>query len=75
MPVTAPDIYSLLPVLLALFISISLRNVIVVLFTGLFAGVLMIEGPALLGGVYVTTPEVALLDPRGRSVMYICMYA
>ena len=51
MPVTAPDIYSLLPVLLALFISISLRNVIVGLFTGLFAGVLMIEGPALLGGV------------------------
>ena len=51
MPVTAPDIYSLLPVLLALFISISLRNVIVGLFTGLFAGVLLIEGPALLGGV------------------------
>jgi Na+/H+ antiporter NhaC len=51
MPVTAPDIFSLLPVLLALFISISLRNVIVGLFTGLFAGVLMIEGPALLGGV------------------------
>jgi Na+/H+ antiporter NhaC len=51
MPATAPDIFSLLPVLLALFISISLRNVIVGLFTGLFAGVLMIEGPALLGGV------------------------
>jgi Na+/H+ antiporter NhaC len=51
MPATAPDIFSLVPVLLALVISISLRNVIVGLFTGLFAGVLMIEGPALLGGV------------------------
>lgn len=51
MPATAPDIFSLVPVLLALAISISLRNVIFGLFVGLFAGVLMIEGPALLGGV------------------------
>jgi len=53
MPAIAPDIFSLVPVLLALVISISLRNVIVGLFTGLFAGVLMIEGPALLDGVSV----------------------
>jgi len=53
MPATAPDVFTLVPVLLALVISISLRNVIVGLFTGLFAGVLMIEGPALLGGVSV----------------------
>jgi len=51
MPATAPDIFSLVPVLLALVISISLRNVIFGLFVGLFAGVLMIEGPALLGGM------------------------
>lgn len=46
-----PDIFSLAPVLLALIISISLRNVIFGLFVGLFVGVLMIEGPALLGGM------------------------
>ena len=46
MPATAPDVFTLVPVLLALVISISLRNVIVGLFTGLFAGVLMIEGAA-----------------------------
>jgi Na+/H+ antiporter NhaC len=51
MPATAPDIFSLVPVLLALVISISLRNVIFGLFVGLFAGVLMIEGPALLSGM------------------------
>lgn len=51
MPATAPDIFSLVPVLLALVISISLRNVIFGLFVGLFAGVLMIEGPGLLGGM------------------------
>lgn len=51
MPATAPDIFSLVPVLLALVISISLRNVIFGLFVGLFAGVLMIEGPALLAGM------------------------
>lgn len=46
-----PDIFSLVPVLLALIISISLRNVIFGLFVGLFVGVLMIEGPAILGGM------------------------
>jgi Na+/H+ antiporter NhaC len=52
MPMSStPDIFSLVPVLLALVISISLRNVIVGLFVGLFVGVLMIEGPALLGGM------------------------
>lgn len=51
MPATEPTVLSLIPVLLTLVISISLRNVIFGLFVGLFAGVLMIEGPALLGGV------------------------
>ncbi len=46
-----PSVVSLVPVLLALVISISLRNVIFGLFVGLFAGVLMIEGPALLEGM------------------------
>lgn len=50
MPATDPTVLSLAPVLLALVISISLRNVIFGLFVGLFVGVLMIEGPALLGG-------------------------
>lgn len=53
MSATAPDVFSLVPVLLALVISISLRNVIFGLFVGLFAGVLMIEGPALLAGMSV----------------------
>lgn len=43
-----PGFISLLPVILALVVSISLRNVIVGLFSGLFAGVVMVEGAGLL---------------------------
>lgn len=51
MPAAEPTVLSLVPVLLALVISISLRNVIVGLFFGLFVGVLMVEGPGLFTGV------------------------
>ncbi len=51
MPAAEPTVLSLVPVLLALVISISLRNVIFGLFLGLFVGVLMVEGPGLFSGV------------------------
>lgn len=43
-----PGFITLLPVILALVVSISLRNVIVGLFVGLFTGVVMVEGTGLL---------------------------
>jgi Na+/H+ antiporter NhaC len=43
-----PGFITLLPVILALVVSISLRNVIVGLFVGLLAGVVMVEGFGLL---------------------------
>jgi Na+/H+ antiporter NhaC len=39
------DITSLIPIAVALVLSLTTRNVIVGLFTGVFAGVLMINGP------------------------------
>ncbi len=48
-----PNILSLLPIVLALVVAVSLRNVILGLFAGLFLGVLMINGPALLAGVNI----------------------
>lgn len=53
MPATAPDITSLIPIVCALIIAISLRNVIVGLFIGLFIGVLQINGLSLLSGVSI----------------------
>jgi Na+/H+ antiporter NhaC len=44
-----PGFITLLPVILALVVSISLRNVIVGLFVGLLAGVVMVEGAGPLG--------------------------
>jgi Na+/H+ antiporter NhaC len=48
-----PNILSLLPIVLALVVAVSLRNVILGLFAGLFLGVLMINGPAPLAGVNI----------------------
>jgi Na+/H+ antiporter NhaC len=46
-----PGLITLLPVILALVVSISLRNVIVGLFVGLLTGVVMVEGTGLLNVV------------------------
>jgi Na+/H+ antiporter NhaC len=48
-----PNILSLLPIVLALVVAVSLRNVILGLFAGLFLGVLMINGPAPLAGINI----------------------
>ncbi len=45
-----PDITSLIPIALALGLSLYTRNVIVGLFTGVFVGVLMLNGPNPLAG-------------------------
>ena len=55
MPEISPDVTSLIPILTALVISITLRNVIVGLFIGLFVGVLQINGlsPFAAAGILV----------------------
>ena len=55
MPELSPDVTSLIPILTALVISITLRNVIVGLFIGLFVGVLQINGlyPFAAAGILV----------------------
>lgn len=57
MPNTSPDITSLIPILVALIIAISLRNVIVWLFIGLFIGVLQINGLSLLAGISILVKD------------------
>lgn len=57
MPATAPDITSLIPIVCALVIAISLRNVIVGLFIGLFIGVLQINGLSLLSGISILVKD------------------
>ncbi|MBU2098777.1 MAG: sodium:proton exchanger [Gammaproteobacteria bacterium] len=53
----SPDITSLIPILTALVVAISLRNVIVGLFIGLFVGVLQINGLSLLSGVSILVKD------------------
>lgn len=57
MPANSPDITSLIPVLTALVIAISLRNVIVGLFIGLFIGVLQINGLSFLAGIGILVKD------------------
>ena len=53
----APDITSLIPIALALGFSLYTRNVIVGLFTGVFVGVLMLNGPNPLAGAGIMVKE------------------
>lgn len=53
----APDITSLIPIALALGFSLYTRNVIVGLFTGVFVGVLMLNGPNPLIGAGIMVKE------------------
>ena len=53
----APDITSLIPIALALGLSLYTRNVIVGLFTGVFVGVLMLNGPNPLTGAGIMVKE------------------
>ena len=53
----APDITSLIPIALALGLSLYTRNVIVGLFTGVFVGVLMLNGPNPLAGAGIMVKE------------------
>lgn len=50
---TAPTLISLIPVALALVLSIGARNVILGLFSGLFLGVLLVEGVFPLAGLTI----------------------
>lgn len=51
------DITSLIPIVLALGLSLYTRNVIVGLFTGVFVGVLMLNGPNPLAGAGIMVKE------------------
>ena len=51
------DITSLIPIMLALGLSLYTRNVIVGLFTGVFVGVLMLNGPNPLVGAGIMVKE------------------
>lgn len=51
------DITSLIPIALALGLSLYTRNVIVGLFTGVFVGVLMLNGPNPLAGAGIMVKE------------------
>ncbi len=51
------DISSLIPIALALSLSLYTRNVIVGLFTGVFVGVLMLNGPNPLAGAGIMVKE------------------
>ena len=53
----ASDISSLIPIALALGLSLYTRNVIVGLFTGVFVGVLMLNGPNPLAGAGIMIKE------------------
>ncbi|MDO8909223.1 MAG: Na+/H+ antiporter NhaC family protein [Pseudohongiella sp.] len=53
----SPDITSLIPILTALVVAISLRNVIVGLFIGLFVGVLQINGLSFLAGISILVKD------------------
>ena len=53
----ASDITSLIPIALALGLSLYTRNVIVGLFTGVFVGVLMLNGPNPLAGAGIMVKE------------------
>jgi Na+/H+ antiporter NhaC len=53
----SPDITSLIPIALALGLSLYTRNVIVGLFTGVFVGVLMLNGPNPLAGTGIMVKE------------------
>ena len=53
----SPDITSLIPIALALGLSLYTRNVIVGLFTGVFVGVLMLNGPNPLAGAGIMVKE------------------
>ena len=55
MPVS--DITSLIPIAVALGLSLYTRNVIVGLFTGVFVGVLMLNGPNPLAGAGIMVKE------------------
>ncbi len=51
------DISSLIPIVLALALSLYTGNVIVGLFTGVFVGVLMLNGPNPLAGVGIMVKQ------------------
>lgn len=53
----SPDVTSLIPILTALVIAISLRNVIVGLFIGLFVGVLQINGISFFSGISILVKD------------------
>ncbi len=53
----SPDISSLIPIALALGLSLYTRNVIVGLFTGVFVGVLMLNGPNPFTGAGIMIKE------------------
>jgi Na+/H+ antiporter NhaC len=72
-----PDITSLIPIAVALVLSLTTRNVIVGLFTGVFAGVLMINGPqpfAALGIMVKSHLIPELTDSYNAGVLILLAF-
>jgi len=71
------DITSLIPIAVALVLSLTTRNVIVGLFTGVFAGVLMINGPqpfAALGIMVKSHLIPELTDSYNAGVLILLAF-
>lgn len=71
------DITSLVPIAVALVLSLTTRNVIVGLFTGVFAGVLMINGPqpfAALGIMVKSHLIPELTDSYNAGVLILLAF-
>lgn len=74
---TEPELSSLIPIIIALVLSLSTRNVIVGLFCGLFSGVVMLNGPQPFAalGIMVTShliPE--LTDSYNAGVLILLAF-
>lgn len=74
----SPDITSLFPIVLALGLSLYTRNVIVGLFTGVFVGVLMLNGPNPLAGAGIMVrehliPELTDSYNAGVIILLVCI--
>ena len=72
-----PEISSLIPIIIALVLSLSTRNVIVGLFCGLFAGVVMLNGPqpfAALGIMVKSHLIPELTDSYNAGVLILLAF-
>jgi len=74
---TEPEISSLIPIIIALVLSLSTRNVIVGLFSGVFSGVVMLNGPqpfAALGIMVKSHLIPELTDSYNAGVLILLAF-